>query len=342
MPTSALRLLVQWIVGVVVGTAAIAVTSPLFVRSYLPLQVDPLRGVWTLPPDSVFRWRSEGYADTAIGAHGMAGRSTATPSGRPSLRVALWGDSQAEGVCVVDYFKIHQQAERRKQSLAVLPLARSGEHAAVWLTQIPAVEKSFAIDVHVMLIVDLPDLLTAPAAPLPSPSDDMVQQANAAIAARLPAFVIQGARNLLEDGSDGRTRTLRFSLGPVDSQPPHDSVPAGLETADWPAAMQAIRNTTDRPLVILYAPLVPQIVAGRVVTEVPRPQQVAAMRSAAEAAGLVVVDLRESLLDSMRQGNWPHGFHNGFIGSGHLNADGNRLVARALVDAVNRVRQQAD
>ena len=105
--------------------------------------------------------------------------------------------------------------------------------------------------------------------------------------------------------------------------------------------MDAVREATDLPVVILYAPVIPQIVEGRVMEEVSTPQQAETMKSAAESADLVVIDLRQTLLDSMRAGTWPHGFHNGRIGSGHLNSDGNQLVARALVDAVKRVVAEA-
>ncbi len=95
-----------------VGTGIIALTSPLFVRSYLRLRVDPVRGVWTLPPEHVYRWRSEGYADTWIGPLGMPGKRSLPGGDDRTIRVALWGDSQAEGVCVADDQKIDAQAQR--------------------------------------------------------------------------------------------------------------------------------------------------------------------------------------------------------------------------------------
>ena len=105
------RLILAWIVGSLVGTAVIAITSPLFVRSYVPLTADPVRGVWTLPEGHAYRWRSEGYADTRIGPLGMPGKTSLGPRKPDCLRVALWGDSQAEGVCVGDHQKIFAQAE---------------------------------------------------------------------------------------------------------------------------------------------------------------------------------------------------------------------------------------
>ena len=105
-------LLCRWAVGIALGTGLIAVSSPLFVRSYLPLNADPVRGIWTLPSGTEYRWRSEGYANTSIGPHGMPGKKVLQSQARskPSevhgfqsdsvdpnaaVRIALWGDSQA-------------------------------------------------------------------------------------------------------------------------------------------------------------------------------------------------------------------------------------------------------
>ena len=122
---------------------------------------------------------------------GDAGKTSIRPD-QEQTRVALWGDSQAEGVCVNDAQKIFAQAQQLSQGeIEVFPLTRSGEDVADWLTQFPAVEKELNIDVHVLLIVDLPDLLTTSEVPVPPPTQADTAQANAAIAAKLPAFVIQ-------------------------------------------------------------------------------------------------------------------------------------------------------
>ena len=142
------RLIGSWLTGVLVGTGLIAATSPWFVRSYLPLHADPTRGVWTLPPDHWYRWRSEGYADTYVGPLGMPGKPTIPPTRPGVLRVALWGDSQAEGVCVADREKLFAQAEAIAGGrMQVFPSARSGEDAADWLTQMPAVEAPRSISI---------------------------------------------------------------------------------------------------------------------------------------------------------------------------------------------------
>ena len=339
MNRSTLRLAIQWIVGGLLGTTLIGISSPLFVRSYVPLQHDPVRGVYTLQPDSVYRWRSEGYADTRIGPLGMPGKVAVRAPRGGELRIALWGDSQAEGVCVPDEQKIFAQAEQvaqsREDDLQVFPLARSGEDAAAWLTQLRAVEQALAVDVHVFLIVDLPDLLSATSVPPPA-VDASIAVKRKALAARLPAFVVQAARNLLTEVDGVTPRRLRFSIGPVPGAPGGSELDS-TSRQPWRPALDAIAAATERPVIILYAPIVPQIVQGKLITSDPQGDDFEAVRYAAEQAGVRIVDLRERFRSSMQHDRWPHGFHNGQIGSGHLNSVGNAIVAEALSDATSDV-----
>lgn len=333
--TSAKRLIVSWSVGLVLGTLLIAVTSPLFVRSYLPQQFDAVRNTYVPVSGEKYRWRSEGYAVTQIGQHGMPGRSEVSAKESGTIRLALWGDSQAEGVCVADHQKLFAQIERAAeasgQAIEVLPLARSGDDASHWLTQIPSVEKQLSIDAHLMVIVELTDLLAAGLAPLP-PENDGTIKSQSKLAATLPAFLIQAARHLLTDQT-GNRRKLRFSVGTVETER-DDVAPAEITDADadamWQRTIQAVQRVTRLPVVIVYAPRSPHISAGRIVLHDPQDEAFQAMERAAVKAGLVVVDTTDTLANAARAGQWAHGFHNGQIGDGHLNAIGNRVIAEQV------------
>ena len=362
-------LLWRWVLGIAIGTLLIAVTSPLFLRSYLPLNADPVRGVWTLPPDSEYRWRSEGYANTAIGPYGMPGKvavlagissseraqvESVQDAQRLPLQIALWGDSQAEGVSVDDSDKLFAKIENvSRGDLSVYPLARSGEDAADWVTQMRSVEKKFGIDQHVILVVEPVDLLAAVDAPVESPSAGDASAANAALAAKLPAFVIQAARNVLRAPDGATPRRLRFAVGPVpnagdspgtetqneNSKQTENNGQSGDslshdESALWLNALAAIRNATELPVVLLYAPLAPHVIDGKIRWQDPTADQFLLLKSAAESLGMSVVDARDELRNSViAGGRWPHGFHNGHIGSGHLNQVGNQILAAKLIEA---------
>ncbi len=361
-------LLWRWLLGAVVGTSLIAVTSPLFLRSYLPLNADPVRRVWTLPPDSEYRWRGEGYADTLIGPLGMPGKTTelASSSERMGelsdtmqksqtspLQIALWGDSQAEGVSVGDADKLFAKIESASGGdLTVYPFARSGEDAADWVTQMPRVEQQLDIDQHVILVVEPTDLLAAVEAPVASPSANDASAANAALAAKLPAFVIQAARNVMREPDGATPRRLRFTVGPVNNassalvtnRQAEKSKQSGAplsrdDSALWLNALTAIRNATELPVVLLYAPLSPQIVDGKIRWQDPTADQFLLLQEAAKELGVSMVDARDELRDSVASdGRWPHGFHNGRIGSGHLNQVGNQVLAARLVEGLSDLR----
>ena len=340
-------LIIKWIGGAVVGTLIIAATSPLFVRSYLPLQGDQVRGVWVLSEHSVYRWRREGYANTYVGPYGMPGRQNVNVRQPAEIRVALWGDSQAEGVAVHDSQKLfaqtEEQADRHDYDLTMLPLTRSGEDASHWLTQFASVEEHFDIDAHVVLISGLSDLQKCASSPLNPPSADDVANANSAIAKRLPAFVIQGARYLLTESDDVTRRKLRFSLGKAKRPNAASNQSASIETLiDWKPQVDALLKRSNWPVIVVYAPQLPSIIDGQVRMEDPNGKSFLAFKQIAESSGVVVLDVREQMKQSVQSGEWPHGFHNGRFGNGHLNATGYRIIAEQLAPVIRQVVRKAD
>ncbi len=322
------RLIATWMIGSIIGTALIAVTSPLFVRSYRAMPVDEVRRVHTLPPGSTYRWRSEGYANTRVGPLGMPGKNFVGTPSQSAKQVALWGDSQAEGVGVTDHRKLFAQMEQLSgKKLEVFPLARSGDDVSAWLAQIPRVEDKLQIDHHVLLVADLPDLLS-----VNQPSDDLDP---VPVRTRPPAFLIQAVRNLVT-GADGTTRRrLRFSLGPVaEPSTGVSNQPTNGNHASWTTVIQRLRDVTSKPIWILYAPPSPQIIGGRARFDDAASDQLAQLQLAAEGSSVRVINLHPRLCDSAREGRWPRGFHNGQIGAGHLNGDGYAVIAKAFVKAI--------
>lgn len=294
-----------------------------------------------------YRWRSEGYATTAIGPLGMPGK-TELSDRRPGVRrVALWGDSQAEGVCVDDHDKIFAMTQAfmsdgKAFSVDVFPFAQSGDDLADWLPQMPWVEREVGVDVHVFLVAELTDfrLVDRDTGPI------KIQPTQNWMAGHLPAFVIQSARHLMTAASDETPRRLRFGLGPVHQEP---AVASGIRsrnaaeltgvgepslTAVWTRAVTAVANQAEAPVVLMYAPVLPRIVAGKVVWDDVDDDEVQILFSVAEAAGMTVVDVRAEFRQSATAGAWTHGYHNGQFGAGHLNETGNAIVARRLSETL--------
>lgn len=322
------RLIAKWLSGAVIGTALIAITSPLFVRSYLPLTIDPTRGVPVMPAGSDYRWRSEGYATTRIGPIGMPGKTSIARSNSGVMRIALWGDSQAEGVSVPDDQKLFAQIERQSAgTLQVFPLARSGDDASDWVKQIPLIESELAIDMHVVLIADLPDLLVSDEPSLESAANQLIT--------KLPAFLIQSTRNLIIDSNGGGIRQLRFSVGPIESdseQASHRWPPVSND--DWTKSIGRLRAASNQPIWILYAPPSPQIAYGSAGFKDGAAATYGVVQRIAENQGVRVINVHGALCKSARAGRWPHGFDNGQIGHGHLNSIGYSVIAQVLLDAI--------
>ncbi|MEM6979087.1 MAG: hypothetical protein AAF539_05415, partial [Planctomycetota bacterium] len=244
---------IRWLAGSVLGTAIIWLVSPWLVRSYVPRVFDDARQVWVLQPGSDFRWRREGFATTRVGAHGMMGRhesavKSAGVTSRPSdsiesMTIALWGDSQAEGVCVDDENKIANLIQATLgETVDVLPLARSGDSGWDWVHQMPHVQTNLSVDGHAFVISELSDLV-----PLQDPQPESIPGLNSSMAGFswaiefCPDFVVHAGRKVLLDAA-GQRRRLRMSVGTSKQS---KSSPSGLVTQDHLCQLDANSNRVD-------------------------------------------------------------------------------------------------
>lgn len=321
----------RWSIGMVVGTAIVWASSPWFVRSYLPRQqnrvVGQNPGVATLPADAIYRWRSEGYATSWIGKHGMVGADPQWVS-KPnaSTTIALWGDSQAEGVCVPDSEKI---AARISQiaNVNVLPLGSSGDDVSNWLPQIPFAEIRLGANLHLFMIAELSDLKVSQADP--TSRQRLGSTVNQWIA-WVPDFVVHAARNVFLGEDRATLRKLRFGVGPVVDNEAIETNQNSNRLIDWNRSLSDIRQRTDQSVVLVYAPQLPLVIGDEVRFDDDDDRTFQEIQTLAPEHGIQVVDMRPLFREAARDGNWAHGFHNGRIGSGHLNAIGNRLIAEEV------------
>ena len=326
------------LIGGVVATVWTGLSSPFFVRSYLPNETR--LGISVPAPGSIYRWRSEGYANTHVGPLGMPGRSSLPAAETPSL--VLWGDSQAEGLPVSDPQKLFAQIERRT-ARPVLPLGRSGDGLGDWVAQWPLLELQVDVDAHCILIVDFPDLLDMQ--PPASPTDGRLR----GLTAKLPAFVVHSIRNLLTE-ADGSPRSLRFRPGPVKRSlvvPPPSPIDASevrdgrsvgtSQLAAIDRSVHCIAEATARPVRFIYCPPRPIVVHGKWVRKDPHADAANAFAKALavhpQASRFTWIDMTDAFAESVRRDEIPLGFHNGQIGVGHLNPIGYQLIAEAVAKA---------
>jgi hypothetical protein len=275
--------------------------------------------------------------------------------GSSTTRVALWGDSQAEGVCLPDDQKLWAVLERQFEDTDVLPLAESGDNAGHWLAQFANVEQAFDLDAHLILIHELADLKVLS---FDAPGSRNIPKLPVWID-YVPDFVLASGRRLLFTETNQR-RELRFTIGPVNhSSTSPDSVETTVgESGSWATPARRLRAATNLPITVVYAPIIgssdvgaSNIGSSTVGSRMIGPTKVdtgdgddAATQCLAAALGeqrIGFIDCRDRFRNAIKSGRYPHGFHNGRIGSGHLNALGNRLIAETVSDDRETVWQQS-
>lgn len=358
----------RWIIGLLGAFLLTWVAGRLGVDSILVRVADPDLQAITLRPGDRLAWRSEGWGMTSVGPHGLPGWQPRDAE----LRVALWGDSQVEGFCVEDADKIHQQvislaSQSGDLDCDCLPLGRSGTDARDWRRRMPAVRTVLQPHRHVWLITDLEDLTSLANADSPSPVGPWAKASPSwvRVAAELrgEAF-FAGAKRLLLDPDAGGLRRLDFSLGPrteaipdlkttpqLKASPQLKAIPSegqgvdGLSGGDGDLAaslvaeqLAELSKNFREPLLLVYAPGTPRIHHGWQATH-PDDERFETLRGAMAARGIEVLDLRPDFLDLWdRERKLPRGFPNGTPGLGHLNRDGNRIVASRIVAWLRKAR----
>ncbi|TWT95506.1 hypothetical protein [Neorhodopirellula pilleata] len=314
----------RWLIGLIVGTLLIAVTSPWFVRTYASRTWDPVRQQYVYPEHLTYRWRAEGYAASHIGPHGIVGRAELPSDDHP--RIALWGDSQAEGVTLPDDAKLWAVLQGIHPDKQFLPLAQSGDDASDWVRGIQHVEDKLQIAEHWILVCELQDLAVLKS---PTASPENLSAKQSPWLDYVPDFVVEAGRGLLLD-SENQPRHFRFSIGPTAEAFQADideSVSQSRGDAFWAEVAARLAESTSLPITVIYAPKLPVIWSDAVIDEDFDADDFRRLQPHLHRRDIAVVDCRDAFRQSAARGEFPHGFHNGRFGWGHLNEVGNRLIA---------------
>lgn len=340
----------QWLTGILGSWLIVWLLGPWLLDSILIRTYDSALNVNTLRPGDVVYWRSEGWGRTVIGPHGLPGWQPRIETGTPDIqnlpiaKVVIWGDSQVEGVCVDDPVKIHSQVIRIAQTehqlpIDCLPMGRSGADARDWQDLIADADKLWNPHLHIWIVTDLSDLTIAvsPAA-IENYRRWMVESpAWVKFAKQIRSQALFAAsKRVLRDPDTGAIRRLDFSLGPRSQSPTYPAQDTGAESIDNQASdvaklLSRLSESYGGRIAILYAPATPRF-SGGLVTDHPDDAAFEAIRKELQSQGILIDDCRQDFIDLLKtQRKIARGFHNGMPTYGHLNEDGNRIVAEKVV-----------
>jgi hypothetical protein len=351
----------QWLIGILGSWVIVWIVGPGLINSILVRTYEADLKVNTIRPGDVVRWRSEGWASTRIGPHGLPGwqpnrpggqtnGESASPGGHSPPRIVIWGDSQVEGVCVADEQKIHNQtiaiARRRDRiELDCLPMGRSGANSLDWQDLMPDADRLWRPDLHVWVVTDLSDLTDLASKDAAESYHRWTVESPRWVkfAAAIHAEALfEAGKRIFRDPLTGGIRRLDFSLGPrgatlSSGDANGDSNGDALQNNETLAgavatAVAELAGRFDGRLAILYAPATPRF-AGGLKTDHPDDAAFDALRRRLREAAIPIADVRGDFIELWHtRTELPRGFHNGMPSYGHLNASGNRLVATAIVD----------
>lgn len=349
-----------WLFGGVAAMAFLWLVNFLFVDSIVPWAWDPVVHDYTIPPGT-YRMRSEGNGTTHIQDHGIIGNIS-----EKTNKIVIWGDSYVEALQVSDKHKMSAQlsgllSSHGNEAWESVAVARSGRMVADYYFNIPNYEKILSnIRYHVIVVASVkdflpdegpsgynrfisePELAFVPAQP---PQETEQKKRFLEIKTFLNHWQLQFIWNLYRDffiddkGHKAIVKELRFTLGETTKKQKATNIqttPNEKQTEDvFAFAVGKLKEATEKPIIIVYCPLVPRISNGAIDYTDPNQAQADILEKACRAKGIKFVNMNRAFEGFFRKSNrFPRGFANTSPGDGHFNDAGHRLVANSIYDLI--------
>lgn len=333
----------HWLGGLAFSIFFIWTVSLVFSDSIIPMQWDEELGLHVRKAGTVIRQRSEGWADTAIGRHGLVkGADKILADSREVF--FLWGDSMADALQVSNAHKatIHYNSLAEHCLPRGITVAGGGLGVADYYFRLPAYNAlSDGVVGNVILLSGMEDVLPNRYVDCHNrflanpwrfeasecvPSNLSLSYAPAIYSLRLD-FVHTMYRRLID-------RDWRFMPGRVRFQKANNLMtqkPEDLE-AGWDFLLSRMKERSDGFPVFMYCPIIPSLNNGTLLFEDPAFNLKRKFAMACKKNGVDFIDLSSefaALYDHKNE--FPRGFFNSPPGTGHLNESGQRIIAQALL-----------
>lgn len=327
-----------WLTGFCLATLLMTGLGRPFVESIVPWRYEP--AIETFVPEAgyVHRFRQEGWANTEFGLYGIPAIADLKKVIGPAT--LIWGDSQVEAFQVDDKDKMAQQLSRLSQGQTTgVGIGRGGRQLGDYLRMMPMYEQLCDTELHVIVVPNLRDVY--PDIRLEDGQNIFTFDAHPTVIAQkkfrrvMATFGLDFAFSAIKSfKKDGGLSSLRFRLGPASAPSPNEVPLPPFDLMAAGATASALRQATERPVLLLYIPTLPKLEPSGLRVE-PLPQEIQDVSVLAEAclkAGVAFLDLSSDLVAAKQAtGRFPRGFPNGAPSRGHLNPLGHRIAAEAIL-----------
>ena len=335
----------HWILGVLLAFLIIWSISFLFVNTLAIYIWSPDVGRMIRQPGSVYKERSEGWGTSHFGQLDVVGVDDISKNEMPT--VAIWGNSYVEA-CQVEQWERMQEVLNGMwradgiKSLTAFGVGDSGESVSDYYFKIPRYEKTCpTIIAHFIVLAGMQEILpdqsfersvfqSKPAYRIIEHNRELEYQRIKTILGKYRLdFLWLPTRAFIKDTK------LRFSLGS------HKSGLQSTKVAHEPEPekafaffLNALRHETTKPIIFIYCPSVPTIGDGKVDFKDHDADIVYLFAAECRNNGIGFIDMTQDFCNYYRQtGAFPRGFANSRPSEGHFNANGHRLVAKAIYRA---------
>lgn len=311
----------------------------MFTDSVVPLEWDESLEQYVPKAGVIQRFRSEGWADTLVGQHGLTVKGEEIFNS-PGPKFVLWGDSYAEAVQVPDASRAVNLFNSMSDSLKGFTVAAGGRGCADYFFDIPRYEKiADGIKGHVVLLTDMDDAV--PGAQLAGrsrfcsnpwrfeESPRKPSQLSLRWAPLVNSLRFDFVHDLYRRLNDFR---IQWIGGPQKAQAESVASHSLDHLAEgWAFMLESYKARTKGFLIFIYVPPGPQPSESRLPSANPQLPLVQEFSKACNEAGVGFVDLSQPFYDLYyKKGLLARGFFNSPPGVGHLNKEGHRLVAEGL------------
>jgi lysophospholipase L1-like esterase len=343
---NALTSLRHVVLGAILSFLFIWVLSCVFVDSLVTIEYDKDLGFLVFSPNIKECHRSEGWAETTIGEHGLIGTQDVTDNN--SSKIAIWGDSFVEAFQVNDNEKMGARVNASLRGLGfadliAIQIGQSANTIADICYKLPRYEKIIpTLRAHYIVMGRLDRIFPEDGVlcrisfePRISIVETGFQPQMQAVKNALYRFRLDFLWYLVREDILGKKLNLAPNLIKHSSGVNSPQTTTTFRSDVSGFLLDELRARTRLPVILIWCPTVPVIKNGSVVFDDEDADKVETIMTQCEKRGIKFINMSDAFSEFYRtQKLFVRGFPNSRPASGHLNAAGHNLVAKAITDSI--------